>query len=174
MFSDPVKNLRQLGLGEEMIVVDLGAGTGFYSVAAARMALKGKVYAVEIEPDYVLAIQKKAKENSLTNLEVFWGNFEKLGGTKIGDNVADRVIASNILSQIVDPDKFIAEAGRILKAKGRLLLVDWLFPLADKKRGVVSKEKIRENLEKKGFVFIRDIDAGTYHYGMILEKNESR
>jgi len=32
MFTDPVKNLKTLGLRENDIVADLGAGTGFYSM----------------------------------------------------------------------------------------------------------------------------------------------
>ena len=37
MFTDPVKNLKQLGIRDDMIVADLGAGTGFYSIAAAAL-----------------------------------------------------------------------------------------------------------------------------------------
>src|SRR3989338_8678431 len=97
MFTDPIKNLKTLILRENDVVVDMGAGTGFYSVAAGRMASKGKVYAIEVEKDFLTTIKNKAKEAHLNNVEIIWGNVEKLGGTKIGDAVADAVIASNIL-----------------------------------------------------------------------------
>ena len=54
MFTDPVKNLKLFGLAEDMIVADLGAGTGFYTLAAARMTPQGKVYAIEIQKDFYL------------------------------------------------------------------------------------------------------------------------
>ena len=53
MFSNPVKNLKAFGLREDNIVVDLGAGTGFYSVAAGHMVPRGKVYAIEIIKDFL-------------------------------------------------------------------------------------------------------------------------
>lgn len=170
MFSDPVKNLKTLGLREDSIVADLGAGTGFYSVALGHIVPKGKVYAVEIQKDFLAMIKHKIKEAHLTNVDCFWGNVEKLGGTKIKDGIIDVVIASNILFQVDDKEKFIEEAKRILKKKGKVLFVDWAVESSMKVKGAIPKNKAREMFEKKGFVLERDIDAGAHHYGMILVK----
>ena len=53
------------------------------------------------------------------------GDVEKIDGTKIEDNTIDVAIASNILSQVENKNDFILEIKRILKPKGRVLLVDW-------------------------------------------------
>ncbi|MEJ0002237.1 MAG: methyltransferase domain-containing protein [bacterium] len=79
MFSDPLKNLRAFGLREDMIVADLGAGTGFYALAAASLVPSGKVYAIEIQKDYLATIQNKAKEAKVANLECIWGQHRKAG-----------------------------------------------------------------------------------------------
>ncbi len=172
MFSDPVKNLKALGLRETDIVADLGAGTGYYAIAAGHIVTKGKVYAVEIAEDFLHTIKNKTKEAHLSNVEILWGDVEKIGGTKIGDGIADAVIASNVLFQVEDKDGFINETKRILKPKSKVLLVDWSSdsPLMGLKHSV-HKDKAREMFEKKGFVWQRDIDAGAHHYGMILIKN---
>ena len=47
MFTNPVKNLKSLHLREDEIIADLGSGTGFYSLASAYLAPRGKVYAVD-------------------------------------------------------------------------------------------------------------------------------
>src|SRR3990167_8034935 len=109
MFSNPVKNLRIFGLKENDIVADLGAGTGFYSVAAGAMVPQGRVYAVEVEKDFLSTIKNKAKEAHLNNVECLWGDVEKIGGTKIGDSIVDAVIASSILFQVEDRERFIEE-----------------------------------------------------------------
>lgn len=171
MFTDPVKNLKALGMQEDNIVADLGAGTGYYSIAAGKIVTKGKVYAVEIVKDFLATIKNKVAEAHLNNVEILWGNIEKKGGTQIGDDIADAVIASNVLFQAEDKEGFILEVKRILKPKGRVLLVDWIpdsFGISPKK--ALPKNKAREMFEGKGFVLERDIDAGAHHYGMILTK----
>lgn len=172
MFADPVKNLKAFGLREDMVVADLGAGTGFYSVAAAEMVPMGKVYAVEVQKDFLTKIKSKIKDAHLSNVETLWGNIEKIGGTKIKDRIVDVVIASNILFQVEDKEKFIEETKRILKPGGRVLLVDFSSsssPLVNVGT-MIPKSKAREMFEQKGFVWQRDIDAGSTHYGMILSK----
>jgi ubiquinone/menaquinone biosynthesis C-methylase UbiE len=171
MFADPIKNLKQFGLREDMIVADLGAGTGFYSLAAAKMVPKGKVYAIEVIKDYVITIKNKAKELRLNNLECFWGNIEEFGGTKIRDGIVDAVIASNILFQVEDKERFINEIKRILKPTGKVLLIDWtdsFSPFGPQQDKVISKEKALEIFERKNFILEREIDTGSHHYGMIL------
>lgn len=171
MFSDPVKNLKAFGLHEDSVVADLGAGTGYYSVAAGHIVTQGKVYAVEINKDFLETIKHKVKEAHLDNVEILWGNVEKQGGTKIKDGVIDVVIASNILFQVEDKENFILEIKRILKPKGRVLLVDWSSDssLMGSKHAI-SKNKAFEMFEKKGFIQEREIDAGEHHYGIILIK----
>jgi len=171
MFSDPLKNLKAFGLREDNIVADLGAGTGFYSLAAGMLAPRGKVYAVELQKDFLDTIKNKIKDAGLSNVEIIWGNVEKIGGTKIGDSVADAAIASNILFQVEDKENFILEVKRILKQKGRVLLIDWSESSFMNGTNIISKDKARIMFEKKGFLLEREINAGDYHYGMILIKN---
>ncbi|MBY0376849.1 class I SAM-dependent methyltransferase [Patescibacteria group bacterium] len=169
MFADPIKNLKSFGLKEDMVVADLGAGTGFYSISAAALVPKGKVYAVEIQKDFIEKIKSKIMESRVGNIETIWGNIEKLGGTKIKDGVVNAVIASNILFQLDDKEKFIEETKRILTSGGQVLLIDWSSSLGHVEK-IIPKNQAREMFERKGFTSVRDIDAGVSHYGMILRK----
>lgn len=173
MFTDPVKNLSAFGFRENMIVADLGAGTGFYTLAVARMVPQGKVYAVEVVKDYLDTINNKVKDERLTNVECFWGDVEKLGGTKIADGVVDAVIASNILFQVEDKQNFILEIKRILKPNGRVLLIDWTAEESHpvmKSGSAVAESLARELFESQGFKYERDVDTGDHHYGIIFIK----
>ncbi|MBI3305945.1 class I SAM-dependent methyltransferase [Candidatus Nomurabacteria bacterium] len=170
MFTDPVKNLKAFGFREDNIVADLGAGTGFYSVAAGAMVPRGKVYAVEISKDYLATIKHKATEARLHNVEVILGDVEKKGGTKIKDGLLDAVIASNILFQISNKENFVLETKRILKPKGRVLLIDGSAGSLVHGNLAIPKNKAREIFEKNGFVLDKEINAGAHHYGMIFSK----
>jgi len=174
MFTDPVKNLKAFGLRENMVVADLGAGTGYYTIPLAKIVSKGKVYAIEVQKDFLTTVKNKAIEAHLDNLECLWGDVEKIGGTKLKDGILDAVLVSNIFFQIENKDKFIEEIKRILKFGGKLLLIDWLPTGSvigvgfDK---IISKDEVQEMFKNKGFVWERDIDAGLHNYGIIFVKS---
>lgn len=170
MFADPIKNLKALGLREDDVIADLGAGTGYYSLFAGALVPKGKVYAVEIDKNFLDTIRHKIQEARLKNIEIIWGNVEKLGGTKLADGVADAVIASNVLLQLENKDDFVLEIKRILNPNGRVLLVDWREDSVLRIKTAFSKEKALAIFEKGGFTKDREIDAGNHHYGIILRR----
>ncbi len=173
MFSSPEKNLKYLNLRENDIVVDLGAGVGFYALAAARMVPKGKVYAIEVQRDLLTSLKNKAKDFYLHNIETIVGDIEKDYGTKLADNLADVVIVSNVFFQIKEKDKFIKEIKRILKINGQVLFIDWSdnsFLIGSNTENFLNKNTVKEIFEKNNFIFERFVDAGLHHYGMIFKK----
>lgn len=171
MFTNPVKNLKIFGLREDMIVADLGAGSGFYSIPIAKMVPRGKVYAIEIQKDFLITLRNKAKDNNLENIDCILGDIEKIGGTKLKNGIVDAVIVSNVFSQVVNKEKFIEEIKRILKENGKLLLIDWVdnsFVFKSYINKNISKDKTIEMFKERGFIVQKEIDAGEHHYGIIF------
>lgn len=126
MFSDPKKNIEAFSLIPGMTIADLGAGSGAYcEPVAIAVGDKGKVYAVDVQKDLLAKIKNDANKNHILNIEVIWGDIEKVGGTKLRDGCVDGVIASNILFQLTNKEGFRAEVRRILKPGGRLFVIDW-------------------------------------------------
>ncbi|MDQ3244994.1 MAG: class I SAM-dependent methyltransferase [bacterium] len=166
--------MKQFGLREDMIVADLGAGTGFYAIPAGEIVSSGKVYAIEINKDFLKTITHKIKDHHLNNVDVILGDVERKGGTKIADSVVDAVIVSNILFQVNDKINCLKEINRILKPKGKVLLIDWdsdIFVGTMKSR-FVSKDQAQKIFVDHGFLFDREIDAGEHHYGIIFFKGQ--
>lgn len=174
-FTKPELNIGALGLREGNIVADLGSGTGAYTmILAEKVGGTGRVYAVEIQQDFFTNIKNAAAERGLKNIEVIWGDIERIGGTKIKDAVADAAVVSNVLFQAEDKAGLLREANRILKTGGKLLLVDWsdsFNNLGPTKNMIVPAEAARALCEKEGFVFKRDIFAGDHHYGFVMVKS---
>jgi ubiquinone/menaquinone biosynthesis C-methylase UbiE len=176
MFLDPAKTLEQFGIGTNMIVADLGAGSGFYSLAAARLnkSGSGKVYAIEVQRDLLGRIKDAAEKEQLSHIEYIWANFEKLGGTKLHDHTVDRVIVSNVMFQVEDKPTAVKEIARILKPDGKVLFIDWsesfggMGPHPD---AVFTRTKAIELFRSAGFTEESEIDAGVHHYGIIFKKN---
>ena len=171
MFSDPAANVAKFGLIDGMKVVDLGAGSGFYSIEAAKkVGSSGRVYAVDVQKDLLERLRSVASTNGVRNIEVVWGNAEKIGGTKLRESIADRVIASNILFQVEHLDDFCLEIKRILKPGGKVMVIDWsgVTPLSPK--NLVSAMKAQQLFEKAGFKLEQSFGAGDHHYGLIFQR----
>lgn len=173
MFTQPVNNLKHLDLSHDMIIADLGAGTGFYSLSASSLVPFGKVYAIDINQDFLKTISNQAREKKIKNLETLHADLEKKGGSKLKDSLIDRVIVSNILFMISDRKVFLKEANRILKDGGKVLFVDFdpNSPiLKNTKHKTLTQNEARKLFEEASFVYERDFMTGDHHYGMIFTK----
>lgn len=173
-FSDPSKNLEQLGISEGMKVVDLGAGSGFYTFAASeKVGRDGRVYAVDIQQDLLSRLQDTARSRNLHNVEIVWGDLENPGGTKLHDNLMDVVIVANIVFQLDDKQTIFKEAFRILRPTGRLLFVDWkdsFGGLGPTTENIVAETMVKRFAEEVGFSIEKTIRAGDHHYGFVARK----
>ena len=75
-FDDPARDQWQsprrvidgLGLKSGMAVADIGAGTGYFSVRLARSSARPRVFAVDIEPEMVTYLTKRAADEKLHNI----------------------------------------------------------------------------------------------------------
>jgi ubiquinone/menaquinone biosynthesis C-methylase UbiE len=173
MFSDPSKNIAELGIDYGMKVADLGSGSGFYTIEVAKkVGPSGRVYAVDVQKDLLDKIKNGAKTAGLHNIEVVWGNIEKLGGTKLREAVADRVILSNTLFQVEPKDRenLALETKRILKTGGKLLVVDWNPGGNMTPENVLTQVSAEGIFQKIGFSVEKNFDAGDHHYGIIFKK----
>ena len=173
-FSDPTSNIEQFSLQYGMRVADFGAGSGFYSLAAARaVGPHGHVYSIDVQKDILSKIKNDSIKAGLSNIEIHWGDIERLGGSKLKDSSIDAVIMSNVLFQMPDKQTPVLEAKRILHPKtGKILVVDW----NDSSGGVgpqgehlFPQDKARDLFEKAGFAFDSSISAGDHHYGLIFK-----
>ncbi|MHB1118412.1 MAG: class I SAM-dependent methyltransferase [Minisyncoccota bacterium] len=173
-FTNPTANINELGVYDGMIVADLGAGTGAYTIPLAeRVGESGHVYAVEVQKEFLANIKNAALSHGLKNVEVIWGDIERIGGTKIKDASIDAVVISNVLFQAESKEGLLLEAKRILKTGGKLLLVDWrdsFGNLGPTPKMVVAVEAARALCEREGFVLKKEIPASEHHYGFVFLK----
>ncbi len=174
MFSAPEKNIEQLGLLENQIVVDFGAGAGAYTIAAAK-ALKetGKVYAVDVQKDLLTRLENTCREQHVNNVSFIWGNIEVPGGSKLRDQSADVVIISNVLFQAPNKQGIIEEAKRLLRHGGKLLVIDWTASfngMGPTPEQVFPELEAHKLIESLGFSFDHPLSAGNFHYGLLFLK----
>ncbi|OGZ42001.1 MAG: hypothetical protein A3C80_02545 [Candidatus Ryanbacteria bacterium RIFCSPHIGHO2_02_FULL_45_43] len=173
-FLKPEDVLNELDIHGAMQIADFGAGGGHFSIICAkRLGDGGKVYAFDVQKSMLEAIRSHARAEQLHNVETCWTNLEEEKSTHLKEHSVDLVMINNILFQAEHKKALIAEAFRILKNRGKALVIDWeripnpLGPPIEKR---VSKKTLISMMNDAGFVFHRALDGGSHHYVMIFSK----
>jgi ubiquinone/menaquinone biosynthesis C-methylase UbiE len=155
-----------------MKVADFGAGAGFYTFSLARKVGKsGVVYAIVSRSSMLEKISKEAKEQKLDNIEIIWADIESKNGTSLQSHILNFVVIANTFFMIKDKFKVIEEIKRLLRPKGKVLVVEWSDNQAGfgpHKDHLVKEEVIEKLFLDAGFTKKNNIDAGDHHYGIIF------
>jgi ubiquinone/menaquinone biosynthesis C-methylase UbiE len=110
-------------LAEDEQVVDLGAGTGYLSLQIAREIPRGHVVAVDLSEDMLARLRDRARVAGLSDrVQTVCA---EAAFTSLADESADRVVSSSLLHEVPDPGAVLAEAARLLRPGGRLVLKDF-------------------------------------------------
>lgn len=121
---NPEKLLVALGIGKQDVIADFGCGPGIFSVPAAQMT-EGTVYCFDVLSSALDAVTSKARLYNISNITVKRANLERQGGSGLHDTSVNYVIMRKILLQNKQRDMLFAEAYRILRHGGTLLVVGW-------------------------------------------------
>jgi ubiquinone/menaquinone biosynthesis C-methylase UbiE len=175
MFANPEKNISQFNVDPGHVIADFGSGQGHYSIATAKkIGNTGMVYALDIQQSLLQKLKNTAEELGLKNINIIWADLDEERGSTLKDGIIDRIIASNILFQVEKKDNLIAEIYRVLKPKGRVLLIDWqdsFSGLGPKENEIIKKDVARVMFESHNFIFEKEIQTGDHHYGLIFKKS---
>jgi ubiquinone/menaquinone biosynthesis C-methylase UbiE len=172
-FFNPTRILKTLGLSSSTIdVADFGCGYGTFAIPAAKI-IRGKIYAIDIEPEMVKILKRKVADHNLKNkVEIILRDFMSKG-SGLEDASVDYVMLFNIL-HTKEPKKLLKEAYRILRPNGRLGIIHWNY---DSKTPAGPPMDIRPKpeqcirwAESVGFKFDQKYDLKPYHYGIVMIK----
>ena len=101
--TEDISRLRDLGMDEQSIVVDLGAGTGAFAFAASHHCRE--VVAVDVSAAMVEFLRRRAHDDGITNVRVVHAGFLTYEHHGHG---ADVIFTRNALHQLPDFWKVVA------------------------------------------------------------------
>lgn len=136
-YPDPAEDLaalRERGIGRAATVVDLGAGTGQFALAAAPHV--GRVVAVDVSPAMLAVLRDRAAGAGLANVECVRAGFLSYEHTGAP---ADAVFTRNALHQLPDFWKALAlqRIAGLLRPGGVLRLRDLIFDFQPAEAGAI-------------------------------------
>lgn len=152
-----------LGVRSEMVVADVGAGTGlFLELLNERVGEGGRVYAVDIAPKFVDYMQERVREEGLTNVATVRCTDRSVGLP--GDSL-DLAFLCDTYHHFEFPQHMLASLGSALRSGGELVIVDF-----ERVPGVSSdwilghvragKEEVIAEVEAAGFEWVEEIEVG--------------
>lgn len=116
----PEKLLENLNIREGDTLLDLGAGTGYFTLPASKLC--HKVYALDAEPQMLEYLGGKLIEQEVTNVVSVEGTIERI---PLEDQLAEHVIASFVLHEVEPLQDGLKEMNRVLKPSGKVLCIEW-------------------------------------------------
>ena len=171
-FFKPKRILKTLGIDSTIRdIVDFGCGYGTFTLPVAQV-VKGKVYALDIEPEMIEETKRKAEEEKLGNVEVILRDFISKGSGLENESV-DYVMLFNIL-HTDKPERLLREAYRILRDGGKLGIIHWNYdsttPRGPPMEIRPKPEQCIKWARNSGFNHPIEYDLKPYHYGIVLTK----
>jgi ubiquinone/menaquinone biosynthesis C-methylase UbiE len=145
-FQNPRKILKPYIL-DGMIILDLGCGPGFFSIAMAEMVgKKGKIIAVDLQEGMLQKLKNKIKETKIEErIKLHKCEKERIG---VSDKI-DFLLAFYMVHEVPDQDKLFREIRSMLKEEGKVLIVEPKFHVSKK-----AFKETKEVVEKLGFEII--------------------
>ena len=122
---NPVKTLKIAGIQPGQSVLEVGCGTGFFTIPAGQMiGDKGRLIALDASADFVKTTTQKVRQASLNNVRVVQRDALETG---VEAASVDKVILFGVLPFPLLPlDKLLPEMHRVMKPGGTMAV--WLFP----------------------------------------------
>ena len=151
---NPVKTLKGAGVQPGQTVLEVGSGTGFFTIPAAEMiGDQGCLLAMEPLSDYTKVVSKKVQSAGLKNVRVI--KRDALD-TKLDTASIDKVLLFGVIPFPTLPlNRLLPEMHRVLKPEGTMSL--WLFPPR-------VHSWVLESIVQSGLFTYMSKQSGVYNY----------
>src|SRR5215831_16371428 len=134
----PTKLHEILKLKAGDVVADIGAGSGYHTFRLAeKVGAKGKVYAVDIQPEMLDIIKKRMKEKKLEHVVPVQGTESD---PKLPDNSVDMILLVDVYHEFSVPYEMTTAMVKALKPGGKLVFVE--FRMEDEKVPILLVHKM--------------------------------
>ncbi|MBW4498198.1 MAG: class I SAM-dependent methyltransferase [Scytonema hyalinum WJT4-NPBG1] len=168
--EQPTKVVNALNLKPNDVVADIGAGTGYMSFRIAPVLTKGKVLAVDIQPEMLDIIEFLKKENNITNVEPILAT---LTNPNLPPESVDLALMVDAYHEFENPREVIEGIFRALKAGGKVALVEYRGEnpfIMIKRLHKMSQRQVRKEMQAVGLVWRETKNLLPEQHLMVFEK----
>lgn len=182
LFDDPERDTWQkpdevitsFNVSADAIIVEIGAGTGYFTVRLAERFKEGKVISLDSAPQMVAYLKKRIEGLMLKNVDVHL--VENIYDVHLNEPV-DIVVCVDAYHHIADRVTYFSQLASFVKNNGKLAIIDRPknSPVSPPHAHQTTPELVIKEMEEAGFELIDDLDfLLPYQFYLLFRKSDKK
>ena len=173
--EQPTRAVEALRLRPGMVVADVGAGSGYYTVRLSRaVGRDGRVVATDVQPGMLDLIRTKLTREKFTNVSLVQCTMDD---PRLPAETFDMILMVDVYHELSGPQAFVRKLRSALKPEGRLVLIEFrgedpAVPIQALHKMTVAQ--VRQELAADGFTIERVIDVLPWQHIIVLKQAASK
>ena len=169
-WQKPEAVLKALNLQAGQVIVDIGAGSGYFTLRLARaVGEKGRVFAVDVEEGMVAHLQQRLSKENIKNVHAM-----KVPphDPLLIDGSLDLAFVCDVYHHIEERDGYLRKLRKALKPDGRVVIVDFYqkeTPVGPPMSMRLSEETVQKELQAAGLKVTETLTLLPYQYILIAQ-----
>ena len=166
----PDRVVEALALSPDDVVADVGAGSGYFSFRMAARVPRGRVLAVDLQPEMLAVVEQRAEERGITNVEPILG---VVADPNLPAASVDLALMVDAYHEFSHPREMMEGIVRALKPGGRVVLVEYrgedpTVPI--KRLHKMTEDQVRREMAAVGLVWRETLGFLPQQHVLVFEK----
>ncbi len=161
-----------LRLRPQDVVADLGAGTGYFTFRSAPRVPRGRVYAVDIQPEMLTVVERRADAEGVPNVVSVLGTEQDPG---LAPASVDVTLLVDSYHEFSYPAEMLAAIRRATRPGGRLVLVEYRAEDPDspiRPLHTMTEAQVRREVEASGFRFVENVPGLPLQHILVFARGD--
>lgn len=173
VYQKPHEVVMALGLRDGERIADIGSGSGYFALRFARhVGTQGRVFAVDVNPDMVVHLNRRVRDANLDNVRTILAAPDD---PLLADASVDRVFICETWHHIENHSQYLAKLSKMLRPGGEIVVIDFKAidtPVGPPLQMRVPREDVVAEFERSGFRLTKEHDLLPYQYFLVFGRTK--
>jgi predicted methyltransferase len=169
-YQKPEEVIKALSIKEGEVIADIGAGSGYFTFRLAQaVGPKGRVYAVDINPDMIMRLNRRIRDLNVSNVATILCPPDD---PLLADASVNRVFLCDTWHHIAGHAQYLALLKRMLKPGGEVIMVDFKkakTPIGPPMEFRIDRDDLVREMETNGFQLAAEHTFLDYQYFLLFK-----
>ncbi|HEX6439396.1 MAG TPA: class I SAM-dependent methyltransferase [Candidatus Binatia bacterium] len=174
-YQKPHEVLMALAIKPGEAIADIGAGSGYFTFRLAHhVGDKGKIYAVDVNPEMIVHLNRRIRELKAMNVTAILADPDD---PLLADNSIDRFFFSDSWHHIENQTKYLSKIKKMLKPSGEVVMIDFHkkeLPVGPPMQMKIDREDLIRQMGSNGFRLTKEHTFLPYQYFLVFMPNQHR